>query len=73
MILSPTFVASIHELATGHRNKGTFGTADDLEIAHHKIIVEGDAAKGLQFFILVADQFDAYFRNFHDNPLASTA
>lgn len=56
LILESATVATVHQLAAGHRHKVTLGAANDFKIAHDKRIVECDRTESqetLVFAILV--------------------
>jgi hypothetical protein len=65
MILGVAFRAVERQFAAGHGDKRAVGTFDDLQIADHKAIVEGDGTESLQSFTGLIHQFDSNLGNFH--------
>src|SRR5690606_37232324 len=46
-------------------HKRTTGTFDDLQIADHEAVIDGDRAEGLQSIVRVFHQLDANLGNLH--------
>jgi len=55
MVLFATAATTLHHLATGHSHERPLRSFDDLEIANHEGVVDGDAAKGPEFVVLRSD------------------
>ena len=68
MILRAAQMAMGGELATGHRDKRTIDSFNDLQIADDECVVERDAAETLQAIVRVIHQLDANLGDFHGNP-----
>jgi hypothetical protein len=65
MILVATMRTAISQLSTGHGDKEAFGPFNDFEISNDKRVVEGDTAERMEPFVVLFDQFDSDFRDFH--------
>jgi len=64
----PSSSLAPQELAAGHRDEMAAGALDDLQVAHHEPVVEGDRAKGVKTLVFPAlvKQLDADFGDFQD-------
>ncbi len=65
VVLRAAMGAVRRQFATGHRHKRTTGSFDDLQIANHEAIIDGDRAEGLQSIVGVFHQLDANLGDFH--------
>jgi hypothetical protein len=68
MIFRSTCPTVTSQLSTRHGNKRTVRSFDDLQVSHHKAVIECDTAKRLKPIIRVFHQLDTYFRNLHVVP-----
>ena len=70
MILAAALVAMGRQLAARHGHNGTGGALDDLQVADHEAVVEGNRAKGLETFSRLFHELDANLGDLHrSNPL----
>jgi hypothetical protein len=65
MILGPALRTAIRKLSRRHRHERAVDSLNDLQIAHHKITVQRDAAKCLQTIFRPVQQFDSNLGDFH--------
>src|SRR5262249_41570099 len=68
VVLRAAVRAAVGELPRRHRDEEALGALDDLQVADHEHVIEGDAAKGLQPLVagrVVFHELDADFGDLH--------
>ncbi len=65
MVLAAATGAVPCQFATGHRDERTVGAFDNLQVAYHEGIVEGDGAESSQPIAGIFHQLDADFGDLH--------